>query len=366
MNEPVFFTIFNTAIAIVLLIVYLPIYKCKNHNQLNAVLQSKPRLKLHIERKLSKSYMFPFALLVIAMVATIASIPDEIESYSDTHQSQYAYQAWAIIFLFLVLIFNVWKLRKIDAAPPIEKNDASFSDNNLEKASSSTVASFDLPKPARKTIAKAGGLLLLVVGLCIMAAARSPAFRGYVKDIGGGDKSAEITNAALTERMHQLEAKAPPQLAVEDNGVRISSTDSASMGLDTIAGRLDRITLPNGQSALALNGAVLFSGDDAQWQSIVRTFKLSGEREAILIASTGGRGTSCETLFFFLIANKSGVKPTPEFGTCSAEEKHSQDGDKVTIMLPKMGGNSVVVFDGTTITEDGKTVNMVADNDPSK
>jgi hypothetical protein len=145
----------------------------------------------------------------------------------------------------------------------------------------------------------------------------------------------------------------------------LDSNGEHPKSLSTVAGQLSRKEMPNGQSALILNDLPLFSGDDANWQFPLQVFKLSGGREAILIASSGGRGNSCETMFFFLMADQTGVKPTPEFGTCSPQGKIRQNGDLVMLMLPKMGGNSLYVLDGTTLSEDGNPIAMTASNNPA-
>jgi len=157
-----------------------------------------------------------------------------------------------------------------------------------------------------------------------------------------------------------------PAPANVSSGVIDSNADGLPTTLDTVAGKLARIQTLGGDTRISLNTTVLFNGDDAPYQFPVRSFNLSGGREAILMASSGGRGTSCETLFFYLVADKSGVTPTPLFGTCAAQGTYSQQNDRITITLPKMGGQSVSVFDGATVTEDGQPVSMVASNDPSK
>lgn len=167
------------------------------------------------------------------------------------------------------------------------------------------------------------------------------------------------------------DARAPTAATVPatPNAIAGDALDSNAQGrpqiLQTIAGELARKDMPNGQTALTLDGKQLFSGEDAQWQFPLRIFSLSNGLQAILVASSGGRGNSCETLFFFLMADKSGVKPTPEFGTCSATGKIRQNGDLVMLMLPKMGGNSLYVLDGATMSEDGKPITLVDSNNPA-
>jgi hypothetical protein len=71
-------------------------------------------------------------------------------------------------------------------------------------------------------------------------------------------------------------------------------------------------------------------------------------------------------MFFFLLADANGMKPTPEFGTCSAQGNFAQQGDVVTLELPKMGGTSTIVLANGAVSEDGQAVAMNDSNDPSK
>ncbi|QNA99725.1 hypothetical protein [Massilia sp. Se16.2.3] len=98
----------------------------------------------------------------------------------------------------------------------------------------------------------------------------------------------------------------------------------------------------------------------------MRSFTLSQGREAILMASSGGRGNSCETLFFFLLIDGSDVKTTPEFGTCAPQGRYTQRGDRIALELPKMGGMSTAELKDGDVFEDGKLLALDASNDPSQ
>jgi type II secretory pathway pseudopilin PulG len=145
-----------------------------------------------------------------------------------------------------------------------------------------------------------------------------------------------------------------------------SNADNLPTSLRTVAGLLERKTGADGARALLLDGQALFTGEDARWQFPLRSFKLSGGKEAILIASSGGRGNSCETLFYFLLADTSGVTPTPLFGTCSAQGSIAQRGDTITIKLPDMNGTSMVVLENGVVRADGQVVGLTGMNDPSR
>jgi hypothetical protein len=98
----------------------------------------------------------------------------------------------------------------------------------------------------------------------------------------------------------------------------------------------------------------------------VRAFKLSSGEDAILMASSGGRGNSCETLFYFLIAGANGVKPTPLFGTCAAQGRFTKQGDAITLTLPKMGGHDTYTLENGRVYENGSLVTLDESTDPSK
>ncbi|VTU42561.1 MULTISPECIES: hypothetical protein [unclassified Variovorax] len=174
------------------------------------------------------------------------------------------------------------------------------------------------------------------------------------------------SNPAVTTAVPQAAAAATVDPAAGTKVVGQIEADGPKT-LGTVAGELKVTELPSGERAVTLGGAPLFTGEDAQWQSIVRRFALSGGRDAVLLASSGGRGNSCETLYFFVILEKNNqAKWTPEFGTCSPGGTFSQDGDRISLSLPAVGKMEVSIFDGKQVIEDGKPVVLVAGNDPSK
>jgi len=154
--------------------------------------------------------------------------------------------------------------------------------------------------------------------------------------------------------------------AVTARGIIDSNADKLPASLSTVAGLLDRRTNADGSRAVTLGGRVLFRGEDANWQFPLRSFALSGGREAILMASSGGRGASCETLFFFLLADASGVKPTPMFGTCAARGSYVQRGDTIELELPDVNGASRIVLEDGVVAANGQPVSLTGMNDPSR
>jgi hypothetical protein len=168
-------------------------------------------------------------------------------------------------------------------------------------------------------------------------------------------------------------ASAQPDEAVP---AAMSSSQSSKKGelntgsdeeFSTFAGSLKTHQAEGADRQLLLNGQPLFQGDDAQWQRPVAKFTLSNGRDAVLVASSGGRGNSCEVLYYFLTLSK-GAQPkwTPEFGTCSPGGRYQQAGDTITLTLPALGKMVTSVFDGNHVVEDGKPVAMVESEDPSK
>lgn len=147
---------------------------------------------------------------------------------------------------------------------------------------------------------------------------------------------------------------------------RIDTDADAVDTLSTVAGTLARRAQSGGRSAVTLDGEVLFRGEDAGWQFPLKKFALSGGKEAILMASSGGRGNSCETLFFFLLADARGVTSTPMAGTCSSRGRYEQRGDAIVLVLPEMHGTSTIVFKDGAVIEDGQRVALNGMNDPSK
>ncbi|HAK90503.1 zinc ribbon domain-containing protein [Massilia timonae] len=172
---------------------------------------------------------------------------------------------------------------------------------------------------------------------------------------------------AVTVQRDQDDAPARANdAAVTARGLVDSNADNLPASLSTVAGLLDRRTNADGSRAVTLGGRVLFSGEDAGWQFPLRSFTLSGGKEAILMASSGGRGASCETLFFFLLADASGLKPTPMFGTCAARGSFVQRGDTIELELPDLNGASTFVLEDGVVVKDGQVVSLTGMNDPSR
>ena len=202
------------------------------------------------------------------------------------------------------------------------------------------------------------GLVIGSFALGILAAIAVPAYVAYTHHVEEKNASGVVETA--------MSKDADDEASRSASGSIDSNANELQLPLRTSAGILSKVQLEGGGEGIALDDKVLFGGDDAQWHDPIHVFKLPGQREYILMASTGGRGNSCESLFYFLMTGPKGVRFTPEFGSCSPQGTYTQHGDTVTIKLPKMGGQSTIVFDGTTVIEDGKKVRLDDSNDPSK
>ena len=195
------------------------------------------------------------------------------------------------------------------------------------------------------------GIMLIALIVGILGAIAAPAYQDYT------------TREQDVQRAADQAAESAPLAG----GIVVdSNADDLPTSLRTVAGLLERKTGADGKSALLLDGQALFTGEDARWQFPLRSFKLSGGKEAILIASSGGRGNSCETLFYFLLADASGVTPTPLFGTCAAQGSIAQRGDIVTIKLPDVNRASTIVLENGVVRADGQIVSLTGMNDPSR
>lgn len=135
----------------------------------------------------------------------------------------------------------------------------------------------------------------------------------------------------------------------------------------TPAGKLvNSRRLHTSDAAITLDDVPVFTGTDAKWQSIEESFTLSDGRKATLSKSIAGRENNCENSYFFLIISASGLKSSPKFGSCAARGKTTMANGIVTVEIPGKAGVSSFVFDGVTVTEDGKPIMLDDSNDPAQ
>lgn len=160
-----------------------------------------------------------------------------------------------------------------------------------------------------------------------------------------------------------------PSNQIPDITGLIFANEETVTPISTIGGTLSKIRLENQESRVTFNDKILFNGDDAQWQTPLKRFSLSPQQDVILVASSGGRGNSCESLLFFLVINpNSSLTWTQEFGTCVHGGKFVQHGNKIELIVPKIGGKTVYTFNGQTLTEDGMPMSqtIIDSQNPSK
>ena len=202
-----------------------------------------------------------------------------------------------------------------------------------------------------------------------LAVERHPEVVNTSSTVAQGQEAQSATPgiAAVTTQNQQGQALEPSGDAVSSLQGEVS-TDEATFPkrIDTIGGTLEMRRLSDNSSAVFLGSKQLFSGLDAQWQLLVHKFQRPDGADIVLLRSAGGRGTSCEALFFFLLIDKSGLRYTPEFGSCSSEASYQLHADVITMKIPRMGGISSYQLVGDKITEDGKPLSMTDPQDPSK
>lgn len=204
------------------------------------------------------------------------------------------------------------------------------------------------------------GLMLAIFALAFLSALLVPAYQSYVQRAQGA------AGASMDDSLAAEGDDAAAAGARAESGPIDSNDDALPASLVTSAGTLERKESAGGLRRVTLSGKRLFDGEDAQWQFPVRSFSLSNGREAVLMASSGGRGNSCETLFFFLLIDGGKVGNTPLFGTCAPEGSYRQRGDVIALELPKMGGTSQIVLRDGDVIEDGRTITLDNLNDPAK
>jgi hypothetical protein len=93
-----------------------------------------------------------------------------------------------------------------------------------------------------------------------------------------------------------------------------------------------------------------------------------GVNDVVLVTDNGGTG--CPALFYFVSVNRSGVKATPAFGTCSDLTTIKRSGNSIIVAMPGFLGpfqpesarrraarrRHVFIFRAGVVTENGKPV----------
>ncbi|TAK93162.1 MAG: hypothetical protein EPO09_13530 [Aquabacterium sp.] len=192
----------------------------------------------------------------------------------------------------------------------------------------------------------------------------------------GGSQPVQIAQAALDLAASSASQAQTPAPTADDSTTNpqqdtqeiFTGNTNPQFTATTMAGSVYLVEDAQKIHYLALNGTPLFNGEDAKYQNPIKLFTLSSNEQALLVESSGGRGTSCETLFFFVLIKRSGqVSWTPEFGSCFHGGTYAQSGDQILLTIPKMGGVSRYVLRNGEIREDGRLVQIVQsrENDPA-
>lgn len=151
------------------------------------------------------------------------------------------------------------------------------------------------------------------------------------------------------------------------SGEIFTDEDSDKFTAQTVSGLMQVVRNSEQVRRILLDGKVLLNGEMADYQYPVRKFDLSPTKQVVLMENSGGRGTSCETTMF-LVLLEAGKAPTfsAEFGSCFRGGTYKYSGSNLELSVPKIGGNDRFVFDGITLSENGKMLVVGTDNDPTK
>ncbi|MFG6455882.1 DUF4339 domain-containing protein [Roseateles sp. BYS96W] len=214
----------------------------------------------------------------------------------------------------------------------------------------------------------AGAMVTLLACLLFGGSFAYEQWQAHQADAAGSDLSPEQMTRVLSEPvdLRKLGVPAPEQAAPAVHG-EVDISDTMPRRIETVHGVLEQRELPDRSSAIFLGEQRLFEGPDATWHELVRKFQRADGSEAVLLRSSGGRGNSCEALYFFVVVHRDGIRFSPEFGSCTPAVRYEQRGDVITLTMPRMGGMSVYQFgNDNQVLEDGKTVEMRDGVNPTK
>ncbi|RYH55850.1 MAG: hypothetical protein EON54_12490 [Alcaligenaceae bacterium] len=122
-----------------------------------------------------------------------------------------------------------------------------------------------------------------------------------------------------------------------------------------MATRYGKLTV-NDALALQLNGKVvapIVEGNSGlQFLSLYQI----GDADVVVLQSVGG--TACPIQLRLVTVRASGLRVSPEFGSCSELVTHTFDGEVVTFSMPKMQGkgNDVFRYAKGVVTQAGKPI----------
>ena len=162
-------------------------------------------------------------------------------------------------------------------------------------------------------------------------------------------------------------AAASTEVAATSHGSE-AATESADGAEDSSTHTRYGMVAVSGDHELLLNGKALapsIQGNNGL--SVVQKFQL-GASDAVLVQDIGG--TACPASFYIVTITSTGAKSTSAFGTCSDLVKVIQDGETISVSMPRFAGphepqaetntaetqQHVFVFKNGAIAESGKSL----------
>jgi hypothetical protein len=108
---------------------------------------------------------------------------------------------------------------------------------------------------------------------------------------------------------------------------------------------------------LFVNGEMILPKIEGDLSLSIRTNLTYKGGNAVLLMNSSG-GTACPAVFRWLLVLPNSISQTPEFGTCSDLPRVLLKSGKLIVRLPSFveSRDTVFVFDGKRLTEDGKDI----------
>lgn len=111
MDQNIFFTLCNTIVATLTIVVFYPVFKAKDWEDLNDALKTRPVLTQAVISKNSRSYLRSYIYFSIALAAyVVIAIGNDVEIDMDLAMT-------SLIILFAITIARVWFLRRLLGKP---------------------------------------------------------------------------------------------------------------------------------------------------------------------------------------------------------------------------------------------------------
>lgn len=111
MDQNTFFTLFNSIVATLTVVVFYSVFKAKHVEDLNEALKTRPVLAKAVARKGSRSYIRSSIYFTISFVAYgVTAVGGDIEV-------DMSLATLSLVILFAITLAKVWKLRKLLGSP---------------------------------------------------------------------------------------------------------------------------------------------------------------------------------------------------------------------------------------------------------